>query len=269
MEQNRKRIVYFDDVYHSLITTKEKLKKHYEVYLVQTLEAMYEVLRKAGPELILLDINMPQIDGFEVIKRLKADIEFKHIPVIFLTARKDRQTITEGMSLGAVDFLVKPVSNADLIETIEYHLEPSKRKAIKPIILSIDDDPSILKTINHLLNDLYTVYTIPGVPNKMMIKDLLKKIKPDLFLLDSHMPNFSGYDLVPIIRETVHHKYTPIIFLTADGTIDNLTAAISTEASDFIVKPIDKAILREKMAFHLKKFMMWRHIRSIKDPTWQ
>ena len=88
-------------------------------------------------------------------------------------------------------------------------------------------------------------------------------ITPDLFILDCQMPVYSGFDLVPIIRRIREHEETPIIFLTSEGTIDNISVAINLGARDFIIKPIDEAILREKVALHIKDFMMRRRIRSL------
>jgi DNA-binding response OmpR family regulator len=78
------------------------------------------------------------------------------------------------------------------------------------------------------------------------------------------MPGLSGFDLVPIIRKMPQHEDTPIIFLTSDGTIDNISAAMGFGARDFIVKPIDMMILRDKTTEHLKDFIMYRRIRKEK-----
>jgi len=69
-----------------------------------------------------------------------------------------------------------------------------------------------------------------------------------LFLLDFNMPVFSGYDMFLKIRELPEHRQTPIIFLTAEATIDNVTAAINLGANDFVVKPFNPTELREKIA---------------------
>lgn len=262
MSEGRKRIILVDDVSFHLMSTKERLKKHYEIFTAQSAEIMFEILESAKPDLILLDISMPEADGYETIKKLKADPAFAAIPVIFLTAKNDKESIVKGMSLGAVDFVKKPFADSKLIECIENHLNPGKNKSEKPVILAVDDSPSMLESINHVLKDQYTVYKLS---RPEVLEGLLAKLTPDLFLLDYQMPVLTGFDLIPIIRRYPAHEETPIVFLTSEGTLDHLTAAINLGACDFIIKPIDEVILREKMARHLTDYIMRRRIRTLND----
>ena len=120
--------------------------------------------------------------------------------------------------------------------------EEESRKAV---ILAVDDSSVVLKSVSSVLSNDYKVYTLPK-PTKL--EELLKQITPDLFLLDYLMPELDGFELVPIIRSFEEHKETPIIFLTSAGTIDTVTAALALGACDFIVKPFNPDILREKIA---------------------
>ena len=99
-----------------------------------------------------------------------------------------------------------------------------------------------------LLRDTYKVYTL-SEPEKL--NELLVGLTPDLFLLDYKMPTLSGIDLVPIIREFTKHKDTPIIFLTSEQATDFITEAIRLGACDFIIKPMKKEVLHEKIAKHI------------------
>jgi len=155
---------------------------------------------------------------------------------------------------------MKPISDTELIECLEYQLNPESTAAIKPVILTVDDSPTILKSVNALLRDKHSVYSLP---DSSKIKDLLAMVTPDLFILDCNMPGLSGFDLVPIIRGYTEYTDTPIIFLTGDGTRDNLILAAQLGASDFLVKPIDENLLREKVAQHLKDFIIRRRIGRI------
>jgi PleD family two-component response regulator len=115
-------------------------------------------------------------------------------------------------------------------------------------ILAVDDSPSMIKTISAALEKDYKVY---GMTNPAMMENFLQQITPDLFLLDYEMPELSGFDLVPIIRKCELHTDTPIIFLTHSGTLDHVSAAYALGASDFIVKPFQDTVLREKIAKHI------------------
>jgi len=256
----RRKIIIVDDVNYVLATIKARLQQHYEIYPAQSAEILYELLEKIEPEMIIMDVQMPDSNGFELIQELKADDRYKDIPVMFLSGNKtDRKSVYKGMTLGAVDFLTKPISNEKLIDCIESHLDPLRSSENMPIILAVDDNPSILQTLNHLLSEKYKVYTLP---QPQAIVDVLAKVVPDLFILDCHMPVMHGFELVPLIRSQPEHEDTPIIFLTSEGTIDNVSVATSIGASGFIVKPIDETTLMDKVASVLIDYISRRRIRT-------
>jgi len=105
MEKRKKKIIMVDDVNFHLVNTKNKLKNHYEIFTALSSEILFDILENIIPDLILLDINMPEINGFEILKKLKADPQYSGIPVIFFTSNKSKENITKGMALGAVDFM--------------------------------------------------------------------------------------------------------------------------------------------------------------------
>jgi len=260
MESGRKRIVYVDDVNFGLITVKEKLKSRYAVFLAQSVAIMFDTLKHVKPDLILLDIQMPGTDGYTAIEKLKSNPAYAHIPVIFVTSQKDDECVAKCVELGAAAYVVKPFSTEQLVEAIESALDPNNVKSVfppafqesklKPRILAIDDVPSMLRTINYALRDKYKVYTLP---KPEMLKNYLQTVTPDLFLLDYKMPTINGFELIPIIREFPEHKDTPIIFLTSEGTVDTLSAAISLGACDYILKPFEPKALLEKIEKHIMR----------------
>jgi PleD family two-component response regulator len=260
-KNKRRKIIIVDDVSFHLMSMRERLRKYYEVYPAQSAEALFELLKQIVPELILLDVNMPDCDGYEIIKDLKSDFNYSSIPVIFLSGKDDRQSIITGMKLGAVDYIRKPCTDVELHECIEFQLDPNKRNEAKPIVLAVDDSPSVLKSVNYILQGQNKVYTLPK-PSQLTA--LLGMITPDLFLLDCNMPDLSGFDLVSIIRKLPGHEETPIVFLTAIGTMDNVSVAASLGACDFLIKPIDETLLREKISLHLKDYIMLRRLRQHK-----
>ena len=115
-------------------------------------------------------------------------------------------------------------------------------------ILAIDDAPVTLKIISSVLSNEYKVY---GMTDPTMLENFLHQITPELFILDYKMPALSGFDLVPIIRSFEEHKTTPIIFLTSLGTANNISTAVKLGACDFVVKPFQAEILREKISKHI------------------
>jgi putative two-component system response regulator len=122
MGKERQTIMLVDDNIASLTMGKNILKDKYNVFPIPSGEKLFNILQKVTPDLILLDIVMPEMDGYEVIKKLKVDRKTQEIPVIFLTAQDDPGNELEGLSLGAIDYVSKPFSPALLIQRIENHL---------------------------------------------------------------------------------------------------------------------------------------------------
>jgi putative two-component system response regulator len=118
-----KSVFIVDDNDVNLIAAEKALAKHYNVFTLQSAFNMFELLENVIPDLILLDIIMPELNGLEAMARLKTDDRYLNIPVIFLTSKKDEETEIQGFELGAVDFISKPFSEAVLKNRVRIHLE--------------------------------------------------------------------------------------------------------------------------------------------------
>ena len=264
---NRRKVIYVDDVSYSLITVKNRLIDHYDIFPADSVVKMYELLSYMKPDLILLDVNMPDIDGYEAIKGLKSDDKYSNIPVIFLTGKSDRESVVKGLSLGAADYVIKPFSATKLIESIESILNPSDSKEIsfededgnKPAVLVVDDVSSMLRAMQYALQDRYKVFILSKSEDVM---DFLRTKKPELIVLDYLMPVMNGFDLIPMIRTLPEHKETPIIIITTEGTHDHVNEAMTIGASDFNVKPFKPKELNDKVARHIR---ISRELAKIRD----
>jgi DNA-binding response OmpR family regulator len=118
----KKKIILVDDSPANLTVCKKLLKDLYDVFPVPSAEKMFDLLLHVFPDLILLDVEMPETNGYEAMQKLKAHEAYKDIPVIFLSAMDDAQSEIEGLSLGAVDYIHKPFIGSVLIRRIEMHL---------------------------------------------------------------------------------------------------------------------------------------------------
>jgi len=119
MEKTLQKIMMVDDDLSILKMGRLMLKDIYEVYPLPSAKKLFEVLEKVMPDLILLDIMMPETDGIETLKRLKNDERYKKIPVIFVTSIDDDQSVYEHLKLGAYSNISKPFSAPDLITRIQ------------------------------------------------------------------------------------------------------------------------------------------------------
>jgi response regulator RpfG family c-di-GMP phosphodiesterase len=109
---------------------KNTLEEKYDVFTAPSARKMFDFLRKSKPALILLDIEMPEMDGYEAIKILKENPETRDIPVIFLTAKTELEEELKGFDLGATDYIIKPIVPPLLLKRIEVHLLAENQKNV-------------------------------------------------------------------------------------------------------------------------------------------
>ena len=128
MENEFKKIFLVDDDIVNLTVAKNALIDKYDVFTIPTCEKLFHILEKITPDLILLDVMMPDMSGYDVIKALKRSESTSAIPVIFLTGLIDPENEIRGLNLGAVDYLTKPFSGQLLLKRIEMHLRIEAQK---------------------------------------------------------------------------------------------------------------------------------------------
>lgn len=116
------RIMVIDDTEANIDILVEILGDDYKVSVAMDGESALEDIKKSHPDLILLDIMMPEMDGYEVCRRLKADPQTRGIPIIFVTAKSDESDETTGLELGAVDYITKPFSPSIVQARVKTHL---------------------------------------------------------------------------------------------------------------------------------------------------
>jgi putative two-component system response regulator len=122
--KERQTVLVVDDTPENLALMSELLKDRYKVKMANNGErALKLALTGTTPDIILLDIMMPVMDGYEACRRLKADRETRDIPVIFLTSRSEVEDETKGFEFGAVDYITKPISPPVLLARLNTHLQ--------------------------------------------------------------------------------------------------------------------------------------------------
>ena len=123
MERQDTRVLIVDDVSRNLQVLGATLSKNgYRIIAAQNGRQALESVQEIRPDLILLDVMMPEMDGFETCKRLKADPETRDIPIIFLTAKTEIEDVVQGFDLGAVDYATKPLNPKELLARVRTHL---------------------------------------------------------------------------------------------------------------------------------------------------
>jgi len=122
MEHSKKLIILVDDNPANLRIGKNVLTGKYTIATAPSASKLFSLLDTNNPDLILLDVDMPEMDGYMTIEALKARPETRSIPVIFLTAMADSENQEKGRALGAVDYITKPFDPPALIACIEKYI---------------------------------------------------------------------------------------------------------------------------------------------------
>jgi len=187
MTADRHVLLLVDDDEVCLTFGKEILESRYTVYPVLSGEQAFTILNKVTPDIILLDIEMPVMDGYAVLNILKNTPKTQDIPVIFLTSYKDPGNELDGLNLGAVDYITKPFSPLLLVQRIENQLLLNSRR--KELVSSIETlqktadeqavridilEKTILKIISEPIEnkDLHTQKIIDEIQNKVYTNNL-------------------------------------------------------------------------------------------------
>lgn len=122
MPEQRPKILVVDDIPSNVHVLSRILKDDYDIYFATDGEKALELVQARMPDLVLLDIMMPGMDGYEVCSRIKADPSTRDIPVIFISAKSEVEDETRGLEVGAIDFITKPISPPIVKARVRNHL---------------------------------------------------------------------------------------------------------------------------------------------------
>ncbi len=129
--ENKPLILIVDDILNNLqIIGNTLIDEGYEISMATGGAQALEMIETVLPDLILLDIMMPEMDGFEVCRKLKEDETTREIPVIFLTAKNETEDIIKGFEVGGIDYIVKPFNSAELLARVNTYLELKRSKEL-------------------------------------------------------------------------------------------------------------------------------------------
>ena len=243
------KILLVDDNEINLMMTEMVLSEmHYEVATAASGEAAIELLQKEPFDLMLLDIVMEGMSGIETLARIRKTPEISSIRAIFLTSSSHMADMTEAIRLGALDFIRKPALPEKLYSAVRQALLVRE----KDTILAVDDDEMNLFAIESLLGIRYNVHCVSSGAEALKA---LESEKPDLILLDLHMPDMGGLEVLERIHDVEGCENLPVVFLTADNDADTEAQLFNAGAMDFIAKPLvmQVALQRIRRILELKR----------------
>ncbi|WP_420432083.1 PleD family two-component system response regulator [Hyphobacterium sp.] len=268
------RVLVVDDQEPNVRLLEAKLKAEYfEVVTAFSGQAAIEKAISEQPDVILLDVMMPGMDGFETCRRLKADRRTRHIPVINVTALDQPEDRVRGLEAGADDFLTKPVDNLPLFARIRSllrlkelldELRLREENAEERGLSVATDDPELL--------DSARVLIIAG--EERVIRHISAKL-PDTIKVDSEIaPELAvrrttdGYDLVLVdlttraydalrtcarIRSNSETRTLPIIAIVDPDEVARSVRALDLGVNDIVNRPIDRGELNARLRTQLRR----------------
>ena len=198
-----------------------------EVLQAASGEVGIEMARKHLPDLVTLDLQMPDLDGWEVLRRLKADPDVKHISVVIasVVANEGR-----GRLFGAVDLLTKPVDRADLMRVLWRQLVNQHERRV----LVVDDDVEVQALLTTGLAE--DGIDVRCVANGEEALHSLKRDTPAAVLLDLRMPVMDGFEFLQRMRESRYHKGLPVIVITIKRLTEKEAEQLADMASAIVIK---------------------------------
>ncbi len=273
------QILVVDDVPANIKLLEAKLTSEY--YDVIAAKDGFEAIAKTKehkPDLILLDVMMPGMDGFEACKKIKADAEVSHIPIVMVTALSEKSDRLKGLEAGADDFLTKPINDIALFARVkslvrikqlldevrlrdktsfEMGIEPEASNAfISDVgganILLIDDDGVQGKQIVSKLSETYNVVWVQD-PAQVM-----NKVHPnlDVILISTLLSEADGLRLASQIKSHEELRHVPLMVFIDDDDTRVMLKALEMGINDYMTIPVDKneMIVRVRMQIRRKKY---------------
>ena len=261
-------------------TVRIIVRKAFKTYDCEILEAGngvegLAVAAKETPDLILLDVTMPVMDGVEMLTKLKADPALKAIPVMMLTAEGGRDHVLKIAKIGVRDYLVKPFKEELIIERVGriVDLKPkgvtnakAKRFDDPLTVLVVDDKPAISDQIIHGLAD--TPWSVQGRSTAGEGLDYCNKSVPDVVIVSLNLPDNAAFTFFQMLRAQPKTKSVPVFAMCVKTASDEQARAQQSGFTGIITKPIDFDEVKSRIARSLNLDTSYKYFEHRDGVLW-
>ena len=295
MGNTKKILLVEDNKINQDMLSRRLLRRGYEVVIANNGAEGCSLALSQQPDLILMDMSLPEIDGWEATRRLKADKQTSSIPIIALTAHAMVGDLEKAMAAGCDDYDTKPVDLPKLLQKMEALLakcqtvEPAKIEqqvtsmiknrqnvsaevaspeiATSKTLLIVDDNEINRDMLSRRLKRAgYKV--LLAVSGEEAIK-IVRQQALDLVLLDIMMPGLSGLDTLKELREIYSQAQLPVLMATAKDESKDIVQAFELGANDYITKPIDFPVALARIQSHLNTLQAARRESIVEESSTQ
>jgi len=270
------RVLVVDDILSNVKLLEAKLTAEY-FEVVTGFNGMEAIAKteECAPDIILLDVMMPGMDGFEACRRIKSNPKTAHVPVIMVTALDQPSDRVAGLEAGADDFLTKPVDDAALFARVrslvrlkmmtdELRMRESTGQSMGLLdpaetlienaptgrVLVIEDRPESVAWFNTALRPANEVAAVDT------FEEALVRVKGgdyDLIVVSLGMRGFDGLRLCSQLRSLPEGRNVPILVVVSEGERRKLTQALEMGVNDYLTRPVDKNELTARVRTQLRK----------------
>lgn len=271
------RVLVVDDIPANVkLLETHLLSEYFEVLTAEDGLTALEICDKTQVDLILLDIMMPGIDGFEVCRRLKANPRTTHIPVVMVTALDQPEDRVEGLKCGADDFLTKPVNNMQLMARVksllrlkmltdELRIRAGKTTAIddadegfssgggigeKGMTLLVDGRVNSQERISRAISDIADV-DVTSDPEAALFQ--AGEVPYELIIINDNLPDEDPLRLCSQLRSRKITRFVPILIILQAGDEQKVVRALDIGVNDYILQPLDPNELYARSFTQIKK----------------
>jgi two-component system, cell cycle response regulator len=281
------RILIVDDIPVNIKLLAAKLARDY--YVVSSAGNGREALEKVDaekPDIILLDVMMPEMDGFETCRRLKANPSTAYIPVIMITALSDVADRVRGLAAGADDFLGKPINDLALMarirsllrmkilmdewrsrEATALQLSPALAEAVSdPLnvrncrVLIVDDDEMDATFIRDALQPLSA--HVAEAKSIAEAESVLTNNSFDLVFSKLDLKNEDGLTICPCLRSNPVTRHIPILLLANPDDVERVAKGLDLGANDYLIRPLDTQELFARTRTQLRHKRNYDRLRT-------
>lgn len=281
------RVLVVDDILPNVKLLEAKLANEY--YDVLTATSGAEALEKvasASPDLVLLDVMMPGMDGFEVCARIKQNPLLAHIPVVMVTALTDKEDKVRGLEAGADDFLSKPINDVALMARVrslvrlkmaldEWRVRENtatqlgvvaeranvmNESAEKARILVVEDKDFEKKKIQETLEDHHDV--LVSVSTGIQAMEAVAKQEFDVMIISLNLANEDGLRLCSHLKSNERTRTIPMVMVGEAEDMPRIAHGLEIGAHDYILRPVDRNELRARVRTQVRRKRFQERLRS-------
>ena len=243
-------------------------RKGYEVLTAENGSVGVTQATENQPDLILMDMSMPVMDGWEATRRIKGNPATKRIPVIALTANAMLGDRERAMEAGCDEYEMKPIDLSRLLIKIEAMFEKTSNVASGPIqkvlkLLIVDDNKMNREVLGRRLK--CPEYQVLEARSGREALDAIHQGSIDLVMLDSMMPEMSGLEVLTAIRADFSIIDLPVIMVTAKEQTDDVVAALEAGANDYVTKPLNFPVVLARI--HTQLTVKRAHMAHRSQPS--